>query len=1152
MKKFLSVIAVFLAFLLVFLCVPAEKLRVDASEPQKGDGWGKWSDDVDENSVVIYPVEGGNLYFGRHLSWADWPEEYKSWIALLSGDSQIRLANVPATVNGYQVTCMDGLVGCSSLEHLILPKTLMIFDYAPLFTGCDNLKVIEVDRRNPYIFAEPGGPVYFSNDKGEFGIVAYPPGLSYDVCQIPYGITEIGVFAFADAKNINYVIIPSSVKSIGEYAFKGCSGLIEIRYEGTEEQWNEIEILCNDEEFKNARIRFNYQQGSNSAIVRGDYLVANEWAQCEIQIRDGNILNNGMKYFIETQGYHPFVNRFCADALGYQTAYQDINQDGRLDFVMDIHSTSDIRNDVTLFFSENEQGQVIFLGAVYSEETVCYSAMTGKLNYRFYSNILGCFKLNGSGIYDYSIYYPITVEEHESYVPLQWRSLDEILALMDDDNDTPSSPSLPPTDSSFNESIYRAEYLLENNATILRYYTSEVHRLSMARILLESGEIESKNNLWRFVSESFETVDDASNAIDFHYEQRDVYIATLIKALERQTDAIAENKALDAGYRAINGLYDSLEASLEMKYGFENVGDLNFKKASEAEREKIKEAFAKTMEETIPGGVFYQIEDMMKTLDILVEAADCLEDFVNKYYLYASLQSVSDGMTDVLEAMLANVPDTPHYAHMREAIEFCIEMISEADENFIQEVLSSAGVSIAGKYGFKNAVKLFYGAIVDTAKTLCPAVNIILGAFNISHAFVDFGWNVDEISDQSYKLVVVKEYNSVLNDAIDALKNKFIADPSEKNANAFLHSIELLFGLGQVDFVIAEGLIEALEDANYNKFLNYLAGIGIGNGVNYNEAKACIEYGRKQLKNEHKGFHTNWIYALKTSDPDIYDSHYVGYDDEVVIYNRYTIRCPVDVFVYDEAGEPVAYIDGQMVHAEGNITVSLVGDTKTVEIYDDKDYQIVCEGYDTGTMDITVTEFDQGEESREVRFYDLPVTEGEKYVAQTSAASGVTVEGRTISADFDTDSVGESEQYRVTVHGGYLEQDSGISFETIAYNNQTLTVTAYIPEGYTFVKWESEEAGILLEDPMSATTTIRVTSDGSVKAVFKPMSDENSGEENENGTKTENNSAKEETGTQIVPVVILVIVVLLVAVYTTLILLMTKKRKNDHSGKSMK
>ncbi len=70
------------------------------------------------------------------------------------------------------------------------------------------------------------------------------------------GITSIGTNSFNGCKNIKYVSIPKSVTSIKD-AFNGCTGIKEINYSGTAEDWSKIDFGSGTNPFKNAVIRYN-------------------------------------------------------------------------------------------------------------------------------------------------------------------------------------------------------------------------------------------------------------------------------------------------------------------------------------------------------------------------------------------------------------------------------------------------------------------------------------------------------------------------------------------------------------------------------------------------------------------------------------------------------------------------------------------------------------------------------------------------------------------------------------------------------------------------------------------------------------------------------------------------------------------------------
>ncbi len=58
---------------------------------------------------------------------------------------------------------------------------------------------------------------------------------------IPDGVTSIGYGAFSECYKLTNIIIEDSITCISSYAFNGCSSLTSITFNGTKEQWKDVE-----------------------------------------------------------------------------------------------------------------------------------------------------------------------------------------------------------------------------------------------------------------------------------------------------------------------------------------------------------------------------------------------------------------------------------------------------------------------------------------------------------------------------------------------------------------------------------------------------------------------------------------------------------------------------------------------------------------------------------------------------------------------------------------------------------------------------------------------------------------------------------------------------------------------------------------------
>lgn len=87
---------------------------------------------------------------------------------------------------------------------------------------------------------------------------------------LPQNITTIDNSVFCDCENLTSVTIPSGVTSFGFQAFKNCTKLTDVYFNGTEEQWNNIEIDYFNEAVEEATVHFNVERLSNFKIEFGN------------------------------------------------------------------------------------------------------------------------------------------------------------------------------------------------------------------------------------------------------------------------------------------------------------------------------------------------------------------------------------------------------------------------------------------------------------------------------------------------------------------------------------------------------------------------------------------------------------------------------------------------------------------------------------------------------------------------------------------------------------------------------------------------------------------------------------------------------------------------------------------------------------------
>ena len=114
---------------------------------------------------------------------------------------------------------------CINLKTVSLSKNITYLSYG-MFENCDSLETVEIPSNVvailPYVF-------YYCD--------------SLKSIIIPYGVTQIDYRLFYDCPSLESVTIPRTVKSICQFAFYNCENFKYVFYGGTQDEWNEIEIM---------------------------------------------------------------------------------------------------------------------------------------------------------------------------------------------------------------------------------------------------------------------------------------------------------------------------------------------------------------------------------------------------------------------------------------------------------------------------------------------------------------------------------------------------------------------------------------------------------------------------------------------------------------------------------------------------------------------------------------------------------------------------------------------------------------------------------------------------------------------------------------------------------------------------------------------
>lgn len=146
------------------------------------------------------------------------------------GCTGLRKIEIPEGVMG-----IGGFQGCTNLEYVKFPETLEIIG-PNAFRNCSKLNNVKFPEKLTLIWSG-----------------AFADCTSLTSIEIPKNVTEIKWETFWGCKSLESVNILNSATIFGKNVFTKCTGLRTVRYSGTKEQWDALNL-----NIKNATIYYNY------------------------------------------------------------------------------------------------------------------------------------------------------------------------------------------------------------------------------------------------------------------------------------------------------------------------------------------------------------------------------------------------------------------------------------------------------------------------------------------------------------------------------------------------------------------------------------------------------------------------------------------------------------------------------------------------------------------------------------------------------------------------------------------------------------------------------------------------------------------------------------------------------------------------------
>lgn len=579
--------------------------------------------------------------------------------------------------------------------------------------------------------------------------------------------------------------------------------------------------------------------------------------------------------------------------------------------------------------------------------------------------------------------------------------------------------------------------------------------------------------------------------MDVAVERKDIYSAVLMNMLESSFSVSIVDEKFEDSVNLFKKFTSSMSSLLKEEYKINIYDAKDFKNLTAEQKKSLSKHASDWFDAKFPGWMYS--EEAFKGIMAAFDTVGSIEDYYNRIVSCAMLNQIGEEMKAVLHQAYQDSGNTGNLA-LRLALMDCVGIVEasvgELTLKMVNENLTAVGVN-ATKWVFEEVL---WKDITSSFYALHPAAAVLMATYKAVSFGVNQMLSTDKIREQYIKMLAVEDIENLFDETYDNLKKKFVDSQSVEAAGAYLAAIDFSYHAKDNDCDEAYEFVDIVDTATISKLLQ---AFGASDASTTKKAIRDIQSAYKNgYENNVKG--SSWIGFLEEDYPgsglyEYYDELYSRASNNPTVKKQLTAACPVDVYIYSKGELVASSVGGVVSCSSDNISVIGIGDEKTFLFYDDQDYDVKYVGSDTGTMDITIQEFDENEAAtRTVNYYDVALEKEKTYEmpvkGENLSASSykLTEETSSDAVEPGYDSLAENAvSYRAVVEHGSMDYQNRVFFETDIHVGESVALHACVPEGFSFVKWQSA-AGDIFEDATSADTTFRMPGqDVKITAVIK-------------------------------------------------------------------
>ena len=667
--------------------------------------------------------------------------------------------------------------------------------------------------------------------------------------------------------------------------------------------------------------------------------------------------------------------------------------------------------------------------------------------------------------------------------------------------------------------IIRADYLKNSMYPDVKIWNNMINSDTSCKILMnvldgdgKCKEAAALNTFWNDVQKAGGFFGNPLNENDNEWkkEQIEVYEGIIISIFANQSQSGNTDYVFSTG-KTVEKINSSIGSIAKNKKKWRELNDNEKKDIISDVSEKCRSSLPSAEK---------QFEEDQKivsfTISTIFDAIDDLSAASEKIVSYWSIRDMADANKNVLLKMQELCPESE--SELKEAFNNCVHYMNCVEDDLLNEVLMYECV---GNFSYKLICDEIWEKVID----MLPGKASIVykswkAAFSISTFAANSLFSADKLAKGYFELkafnviygLYVKTYNYYKSDY----------DKTNEKAIQFLVAADYMYIIRQKDAELAKDYLKTAEDALWNKFLKLIQS-SWHYDVSNTDVYKLINSRSADLKISYICILRNWVIYLENRYPDEYALFKYLLDlepDEVI--SKMKVACPVDVYVYDKNGELAASVINNRANlVDDSLTICVIDDVKQVIFTKPaNDYDVKLVGNDTGEMDITIEEYNNDVQVRQVQFNDIPLKLGENYQTAISYnadkyqiyhTDGTTVDG-VISNDYDTLNINETELYKVSVKNGMACWNGKQGTEIKVPKGADVSVIYCSEKGQEFSNWSVVSGSVQINDINDPAVVVRVSGDVIIEGVLAEKKNEDNTEDIQQPDKgTENQNFEQNT-----------------------------------------